>query len=111
MQVEMAGLGHGDAGKAPVQLGDQRPHDGALLLQRVNVAEQDVQGQSTHIHRWQPPLVLVSRAHAGPAAVGTRPGVREAPGGWSAGRPAACYARGFSRISNVSMTSSILMSL
>ncbi|GAA4523117.1 hypothetical protein GCM10023096_51200 [Nonomuraea ferruginea] len=93
-----------------MQLGDQGTHDGSLLLQRVHVAEQDVQGQGTHIHRWQPPLALVSSARRAGAAE-TGPDARKAPGGWPAGRPATDQARGFSRISNVSMTSSILMSL
>ncbi|GAB2913158.1 hypothetical protein GCM10027203_10890 [Nonomuraea fastidiosa] len=38
-------------------------------------------------------------------------GVREAPGGCPAGRPATRHTRGFSRISYVSITSSTLMSL
>ena len=35
-------LGHGDI-KAALQLGQERPHHGALLLQAVNVAQKDVE--------------------------------------------------------------------
>ena len=41
VQVLVPGLGRADRERAP-QLGDDRPDHGALLLQRADVAEQEV---------------------------------------------------------------------
>ena len=109
-----------------VQLGDDRTDDGALLLQRPYVAEEQVEGQRPYVHvvpghppvrdrrpcrRWQ--------GHQNGTAftdVARRADRRErspAPTGPGTIPPAsrASAARGFSRISYVAMTSSILMSL
>ena len=44
VQVEVADLGGGDGEAAP-QLGHDRPDDGALALERVDVAQQQVGGE------------------------------------------------------------------
>ena len=83
MQVKVTCLGDRDTGVAAAQLGDERPDDGPLLLERADVAKQHVERQAR----------LRTSCALGLA------------------RPAGPRPRGFSRISNVSMTSSILMSL
>ena len=54
VQVQVAGLGHRDARVAPAQLGDERPDDGTFRLQRVHVAQQQVERQRRDIHRRLP---------------------------------------------------------
>ena len=49
VQVDRPGLGRRDAESA-LQLGDDRANDGAFLLQRVHVTEQDVELQPAHPH-------------------------------------------------------------
>jgi hypothetical protein len=44
------GLGDRDTWIAPAKLGDERPDDAALGLQRVNVAQQHVQRERRDIH-------------------------------------------------------------
>src|SRR3954447_19364573 len=50
VQVEVAGLG-GAHGVRPAELGDDRPDDGALLLEGVHVAQQQVQAQGPDEHQ------------------------------------------------------------
>lgn len=49
MQVLMSGLADRDV-ESTSQFGDDRPDGGPLLLQRMNVAEQDIQLQGTDVH-------------------------------------------------------------
>jgi len=50
MQVKMTCLGDCDPRAATAQLGDERPHNAPLLLERVNVAKQHVERQRSYIH-------------------------------------------------------------
>ena len=50
MQVKMARLGDRDTRVATAQLGDERPDDGPLLLERADVAEQHVECQRSYVH-------------------------------------------------------------
>jgi hypothetical protein len=50
VQVQVTCFRYGDAGIAPTQLGDERPYDASLLLERVHVAQQHVERQRSYIH-------------------------------------------------------------
>jgi hypothetical protein len=54
VQVEIAGLGRRDL-EAPPQFGHDRPHDRALLLQRMDITEQEVERQGADHHGAPPP--------------------------------------------------------
>lgn len=56
VQIQRTGLGHGYGEPAP-QLRHDRPHHRALLLQRADVAEQDVELEPADPHRRRPPAV------------------------------------------------------
>ena len=65
MQVKVTRLGDRDAGVAAAQLGDERPDDGPLLLERVNVAKQHVERQRSYVHEHR---ALLTAAVPRPAA-------------------------------------------
>jgi hypothetical protein len=50
MQVKVTRLGDRDTGVAAAQLGDERPDDGPLLLERADVAKQHVKRQGGYVH-------------------------------------------------------------
>jgi hypothetical protein len=60
VKVVRGHLGHGGLGP-PAQIGDQRPDDGALLLERLHVAQQKVELDPADPHRFEHATARVPR--------------------------------------------------